>query len=475
MTTHVIGRPFDDVFEVLWQIQWHQNVLTNPGSGSPFFTPKIYYPVGWYLASGAQPVWYLMLLAPLSLLTGPVLAYNIGLILCLVFAGMGMFRLARHVSGHWGGAFAAGCLYLIAPVVSIRLGGHMNNLISIAMLPHAVHALVRLFEGEREGQWRRALAAAFWLALTILGHWYFAFIATLPLLPLLALRPQHRERSWRDWASYLTAAALCLVMLLPFFLVAQHARDMMFPQTGGSFALEAIDQNAISVDALFLPNPQTAFWRQALLEAVPLRGERDWIALGYTTLLLAGLGIVATHRTRIKPWVGVAGVAVLLAMGSSLHWQGQHVTLPASVPLLEQLNAVVLPGVAAPPGRLLLPMPAAFLYHLVPCFDSLRVYARFTIPAVLSLSVLASCGVAFLSRKLRRDRAVSILVVAAVLFEGWIAPFADLTPVAVNDRPQLTAWLKKAPEAAIIEYPRPYAGKLALYGQALHGQAVVNG
>jgi hypothetical protein len=41
---------------------------------NPFVAPDVYYPLGWHLASGAQPPWYYAALAPLTRLLGEVVA-----------------------------------------------------------------------------------------------------------------------------------------------------------------------------------------------------------------------------------------------------------------------------------------------------------------------------------------------------------------------------------------------------------------
>ena len=69
--THVVGRPFDDVFEMLWLLSAMRRAVFETHS-NPFYAANVYYPQGWYIASGAQPAWYLLLLAPLvAAATGP--------------------------------------------------------------------------------------------------------------------------------------------------------------------------------------------------------------------------------------------------------------------------------------------------------------------------------------------------------------------------------------------------------------------
>ncbi|MFN2223265.1 MAG: hypothetical protein ACK2UH_11975, partial [Candidatus Promineifilaceae bacterium] len=51
-STHVVGRPFEDAFDVLWQLSWMDTAVFEKGV-NPFFSPDVFYPHGWYLASSA--------------------------------------------------------------------------------------------------------------------------------------------------------------------------------------------------------------------------------------------------------------------------------------------------------------------------------------------------------------------------------------------------------------------------------------
>lgn len=75
LDTHIIGRVFDDAFEVLWQLEWMPKAIFIEQT-NPFFTEKVFFPMGWHLPSAAQPSWYFLLLAPVSNWLGSTLTYN---------------------------------------------------------------------------------------------------------------------------------------------------------------------------------------------------------------------------------------------------------------------------------------------------------------------------------------------------------------------------------------------------------------
>lgn len=228
LTTHVIGRSFEDAFEVLWQLEWLGHALFTLRT-NPFFTPDIYYPVGWHLATGAQPVWYLLLLAPAVPLAGATAVYNTTLLALLIVAAFGVWRLAYRLTAHFGAAFLAAFGYILAPVVAIRLAGHLHMLIGIALLPHAMLALLSAFAApQARARQRAAVVAGLLLGATVLAHWYYLLIA--PLLPAaLLLWPPARTR--QAVGAWMRVGVLAAAMVLPFALLAQRARDNLYDPT----------------------------------------------------------------------------------------------------------------------------------------------------------------------------------------------------------------------------------------------------
>lgn len=92
LNSHVMGRPFDDSFEVIWQLVSAKKAIFETGT-NPFYTPDVYYPEGWYTASGAQPTWYFLLLSPFTAILGPIVTYNLTLLATFVLGGLGMYWL----------------------------------------------------------------------------------------------------------------------------------------------------------------------------------------------------------------------------------------------------------------------------------------------------------------------------------------------------------------------------------------------
>ena len=138
----------------------------------------MFFPHGWYLASGAQPTWYYVLLSPLTAAVGPVVAYNVITLATFIIGGFGVYWLARRLTGSLPAAVIAGCAYMVAPFFTSRVGGHTHVLFGMMFLPYAVGATLAAMTEARAGRWV-ALGGVL-LAATILSHWYLSLIHIWP-------------------------------------------------------------------------------------------------------------------------------------------------------------------------------------------------------------------------------------------------------------------------------------------------------
>ncbi|MGB1251429.1 MAG: hypothetical protein ACPG8W_12480 [Candidatus Promineifilaceae bacterium] len=469
--SHVIGRSFDDSFEALWQLRWHHQALFQQGV-SPYFNPGIYYPNGWHLATGAQPVWYLVLLSPLVGLFGETVVYNSALLATLVLSAFGVYLLTHKLTGNQLSGILAGLSYSTAPVLVMRLAGHLNVLIGAVFLPFVYVALYNAFSAETTQKHRRwAFYVGLLLTLTFISHWYFLFIATFPALSLLFLRKLWSRRGLEIAVISLATAA---ATTLPFALITRQALASTY-QSRPAPPLAIMEASSVSPARFFTPNPFNNLWHHLFDEMFVISGEQHMVAIGYVTLFFAIAGLLFSQN-RMKWLVALSGsIAFSLALGATLYWNNSRVELNA-LPILSGLQAFFLQGVSVETGHVAIPLPSAMLYKLLPLYRSVRIASRFAIPLQLCMAVLAGLGVTALGEFRPKLRPYLLLAIPLVLFETWQMPYQDFTPVSINDRSLVTDYLQTlAPDTALIEYPLGIVDKLAMYRQSFHNRPIANG
>ena len=486
LNTHIAGRPIDDTFEVLWQLSAVQRAVFETHS-NPFYTPNVFYPQGWYTASGAQPPWYLLLLSPLTAVAGPVLTYNLAVLATFVLGGFGVYWVARGLTGQTVAGLIAGCAYIAAPIFTLRFGGHLHTLLAMMFLPYAVGAMLRALGagtstdsaaggGASAAAWpgRRwvALAGVF-LAATILSHWYFMFIATLPIAGLALTA--HSPLPWRARLTRLVIiGVLTGALIAPALLLTMQAREAMLPG-GGVFLLSDADRQGFSPDYLFSPNQLHPFWRGRIHAIFPVFGEWDVVALGYAAMLLAAAGLLTAPWRQTRPLVVVGLISFVLGLGPTLRWRGQRVEVAVPPRLANALAPLLRDVRELAPGRVPILLPDFVLYYALPFYSAIRVWSRFAVPLTLVVALLAGFGAAWLLGKGRGGRLAAVVLGALVVFEGVVVPYQNFTEVAVTHR-AVNDWLADQPAGTtLIEYPLPWVNGLAMYSQSLHGQRLVNG
>ena len=178
-----------DVFFNLWRLRWIAHALaSSPGQ---LFDGNVFYPSRLVLAFSDAMLVQGVLAAPLFWLgLPPVLVHNLMLLGAIVASGVGMFVLAKHLSGSSAGAVVAGIVYSFAPY---RFEHYMHMELQWAVwLPWAFWALQRTIE---TGAAKYGALTGVFAALQLLSSMYYAaFLALLlPAVAVLQLIPHNRR------------------------------------------------------------------------------------------------------------------------------------------------------------------------------------------------------------------------------------------------------------------------------------------
>ncbi|MCL4261939.1 MAG: hypothetical protein KJ069_01920 [Anaerolineae bacterium] len=176
LTTHILGRPFEDAFESIWYLHWYQHALFHLHQ-SPLIQPDIFYPEGWNLGFAVMPPFYPFLLAPFTYLLGAVTVYNISLLFTAVFAAYGVFLVCKAVGSNTGGGILAGIAFAFYPQRQIYYFGHLNLLFASMWMPWMVYGLIRARNADTSRQQLKWMCfVGLYYGLGIAGAWQFLFL-----------------------------------------------------------------------------------------------------------------------------------------------------------------------------------------------------------------------------------------------------------------------------------------------------------
>jgi len=459
-----------DAWQHLWNLWWMRKTLAGL-HGDPFYTTYLYYPGGVSLLFHTLVPLEGALTVPFQILgVDLVPLYNGVLLASFVLSGYATWLLVRDLSGHGGAAFVAGFAFAFCPYHLGHLLGHMN-LASLQWLPFYLWALFRACgaPGARPAAPAPGRATLGWAALAGLflvanafTEWiYVAFLAVFTGGYVLwrALADTRGRAGWAAWPRLLgglaVLGAVFAVLAGPLLLrtaLAQTGQDWMRlpPRETLIYSSDLVDS--------FVPSALHPLWSAPARELERRQPQRDTaersVFLGYTAILVAGLGVALRRDRATAFWALVAAGAWVLSLGPVLHVLGQS-TLGAA--------------------QATIPLPYQALYALVPGFAVMRVPARFIVLASLALAVLIGYALAALGQRRpgsRRSGLIAAAVGALLAIEFLAVPY-PLAGVGYKI-PFYAAVAREPGNFALLELPlRPMSDYLAY--QTVHGKPLVHG
>ncbi len=452
-TEILIGHPGNDSWNHVWGYWWvgeelaagrwpiHTDLLAWPEGGTLYFIDTIQALVSW----------------PLQWIGGPVLAFNMVIILQLAFSGFAAWLLARRLSGDALASGAALVIYGAAPHLLGQAYNGISETVCAGWFPLTLLCLLRLLDRPDA---RRAAALAISAGICVMTSWYFGLFAVLGSMILLGWRIA--RRAWSiQWGPTLLAlagaGAGALVMVVPFFASFRRsleAGDALVTRDPEFVEASLLNHNITDLLAFFhlsqTPSPDLkALYGEELIIV---------IYLGWVGLLLAGYALWATRRYRqYAPWLWLGGSFFVFSLGPYLNIGGTYVEL---------LGARV-------------PLPFLPLYKAIPIFDRISHPFRFVMGVQLMLAVLSAHGLRHLLRRRAVGVRVAAVAVVAVVMLAEIAlasPARLPVPTSAAHVPAAYAQMAEDPvPGAVLDLPLTVPNlerAVYVWYQSAHGRSV---
>lgn len=341
----------------LWAWWWTGHALaevTSPFAGTHNFFPVGQSPVAQYnLVDG-------LMATPLMAVLGAVGAFNAFCVVALVLNGLATRWLASEANIGPAGAWLAGAVVLSSPFVLFELSQGRPAQAWLVWLVLALGGLHRLLWGAASARW--AAATGIFATLCALTYWFYGlfFVLAACALGLAALPSLIRQPRRLAWVGL--AAALALMGVAP--AVASLAATFT-ELPGVDRPLEPWMMSgrlARGEFGLAMAMRHGHWWGWPIWHvAADLYDKR--LPLGLLGLAMAGL---LAGRGRRLPWLAVAGLGYLLALGP--YWK-------------------TAAGRSVEPA-----LPYLWLYEHLPFFERLWWPDRFEVLVVIGLALLAGAG-----------------------------------------------------------------------------------
>jgi hypothetical protein len=465
------GAVGGDAAQFVWDAWWVKERVV--ALQNPWWTGLLYAPEGTYLAAHPLETLLMVLLAPVTAIGGPMVAYGLLVLATITAAGVLTWRLGLAIGLGAVGSWVAGLLWASSPIVVHRTSTGLYMLLLLAaLLPAAVLLALRLVH-------RFTLPSAIALG-GLLGACLLTDLQVTAYLVLavsavgvyaVATKPR-----WRSRAALVrvgVVAAVFLALGMPVLAMTVRA------ETDGTYrtptAARVASATAYSGDAaqLLLPSPASRFFHSGYERAADALGSLSnftidsSIALGWAATTLALIGVVATRRSRRTWWLaGAVVVCAVLSVGPTLKAFG-HLHTPLAVDLGEEVSLL---------------SPSTWLLG-VPVLNDLRNPARYMQLGALPLVLLAGLGAQAL---VRRHRIAGTALVAGFcvlgVAEGAVAlqadsPQGDRLARTIRDdpRPGIVVDVPLSWRSGIDLVGSPLISSRAMVAQTIHGKPIAAG
>ncbi len=320
----LIGHGSDpDLFA--WMLGWWPHAILH--GANPIASHAVWSPQGTNLAWDTSVPGLALLVAPVTLLGGPVLAYNTLAVLLPALAAWTAFLLCRHLTHAFWPSLAGGFLFGFSPYVFSQTEGHLH-MTSVFLVPLVALVLVRYVEGSLTGV-RFVLALGVLLAFQISFSTELTLTLTLAIAVSLAvgalLVPASRHRLRLLLGPLIAAYAVAALLMAPFLAYA-----LLHIQRGAIHLPEKYPADLLN---LVIPTHLTELgwsWTRSVAENFKGNTSEQGGYLGVVWLAILGWFAWSFRRVATARFlVTVIAIGVFVELGPRLTVEGHDsITLP---------------------------------------------------------------------------------------------------------------------------------------------------
>jgi hypothetical protein len=341
----VCGGKGNDPGTYMWFLSWWPHAVLH--GINPFFTDALFAPHRLDLGPTALVPGAALVAAPVTLLFGPLVAYNVLVLASPILAALFAFLLCRYITQSFPAALIGGYLFGFSAYMLGHMFGHLN-LILIFPIPAGVHLVLRLIDG-RIRLWPFTVLLALDIAALISFSTElaltFVLLGAVAFVLALVLAPDDRGRIAGAIPPTVVAGVLAAIVTSPIIYYSLKGNiASAFVRAGDTWGGDllgfVVPTRVIGIGGSSFMTVSSAFNEGDLLES--------GIYLGIPLLVI--LARYAYTRWRLpacRVLLSLLAIVVVLLLGSHLHIDGHSmIPLPWDVidglPVLKQALPVRL-------------------------------------------------------------------------------------------------------------------------------------
>ncbi len=296
-----IGQNQVDPNFYIWSWRWWPYALSH--GLNPLYSRQIGAPAGFDLAWTTPAPAVAVILAPVTAAFGPIVSFNLTMLLSAPVSAWAAFVAARRLTGRFWAGLVAGAVYGFSPYEVGHTGAGQANLAVIMLLPILVYLVLLWRDGTLGGPafvglMAVVMAAEFYvyseafLEMTVLG-------AAGLLIGFAVVRPAERQTVARLARLAAVAWVVAFVLAAPYNVYALRRNSAGFTK--------AIPENSLNLKALVIPESGIALLLIVLALAVLTWSSRltRLLVIMFALIVVIAIGpapLVGSRQFGSLPW-----------------------------------------------------------------------------------------------------------------------------------------------------------------------------
>ncbi len=329
----------------MWYLAWWPHAVLH--GINPFFTDAVFAPDRVDIGAVALVPGAALVAAPVTLLLGPLVSYNLIALASPVLAAVFAFLLCRYLTNRFPAALIGGYLFGFSAYMLGHMLGHLNLVLTFP-IPAGIHLVLRLIDGRIGTRRFIALMTLDLVALVSFSNELALTALLLGAVTLIAaviLVPERRSHVSEAIRPIVLAIVLALIITSPLIYYALKGNIAgAFAKSGDIWGGDAL--------AFLVPTRLIGLGSSSFGVVSSTFNENDLaesgLYLGIPLALIIVRYIVTRWRLAMtRVLFAVLLVVCVLLLGSRLHIDGQPtISLPwrvvAGLPLIKQVLPVRL-------------------------------------------------------------------------------------------------------------------------------------
>lgn len=315
----------------MWGLAWWPHALLH--GLNPFFTNALFAPDRVALGGAVTLPLAAIVTAPITLVFGPIVSFNLLMLASPVLAAFFAFLLCRYVTRSFAASLVGGYLFGFSAYMFGQLLGHLHLLL-IFPIPAAVHLTLRAIDG-RISRRQFVVLMTLCLAALVLTSTEIAFtfvlLGAVTLAVAFAIAPTDRQRLLDLVKPFLAVGVATAIVTSPFLYYGLKGVPPLSPLVGDIYGGDAL--------GFLVPTSLFRLGRSYFLAVSEGFSGGDLSESGIyvglpLALIVARYTITRWRLTSTKILVAMLAVVVVLLLGAHLYIAG-HPTIPLPWKLLD--------------------------------------------------------------------------------------------------------------------------------------------